>query len=164
MSVAAPCRRLRLPCSADAVPAELDHLCGWLRRQAVPYGYLSLQAPLIANLTLLENLWLPHAWRSGCSRQAVLRRLEALAPGVDLGLQRRPATLAAEEVERLVVLRAALGRPRVVVVDPGWSSWDGVVGLLEAATWWMPAAELDPLLQAQGWITMDFDAACRLLE
>jgi hypothetical protein len=164
MSAPALPQRLWLPCSAEAVPAELDHLCAWLRRKAVPYGYLSLQAPLVTNLTVLENLWLPHAWRSGCSRQAVLKRLDSLQPGVDLPLDRRPAELTPLEVERLVVLRAALGRPRVVVVDPAWTNWTGAISLLELATWWMPAPDLDPLMGAQGWIRMGFDGVCGLLE
>jgi hypothetical protein len=164
MSPLAAPQRLWLPCAAEAVPAELDHLCAWLRRQAVPYGYLSLHAPLVTNLTVLENLWLPHAWRSGCSRQSVLKRLEALQPGVDLRLDHRPAELTPLEVERLVILRAALGRPRVVVVDPAWTSWNGLMSLLELATWWMPAPQLEPLMETQGWITMGFDGVCGLLE
>jgi hypothetical protein len=176
MSGASLPRRLWLPCPIEAVNAELDRLCARLRRQAVAYGYLSLQAPLVANLNLLENLWLPHAWRGGLSRRAVLLRLEELlgpggskAAGAEsLGdpvawLQRRPSQLSPAELELAVVLRAALGRPKLVVLDRGWPGRSASMALLEQTSWWLCAPELEPWMQAQDWITMGVDAACDLL-
>jgi len=167
--------RLWLPCPDDAVNSELDRLCAWLRHHAVAYGYLSLQAPLIANLTVLENLWLPQAWRSGISRRAVLKQLEELqerwgptaineaAADPVTWLQRRPSQLSPADLELAVVLRAALGRPKVVVLDPGWPGRSGRMALLEQASWWLPAPALEPWMQEQDWITMSADAACDLL-
>jgi ABC-type glutathione transport system ATPase component len=165
-----------LPCHGDAVNTELDRLCAWLGRHAVPYGYLSLQAPLLTNLNVLENLWLPHAWRAGTSRRALQQRLQELlqrsgpvagdemaAQDPQAWLQRRPSQLSAAELEWAVVLRAALGRPRVVVLDPGWPISSVTMSLLEDASWWRPSPAPDPWMEQQGWITMGAAAACGLL-
>lgn len=169
-------QRIWLPCSAQAVDAELDLLCAWLRRRPIAFGYLSARAPLLSNLTVMENLWLPHAWRWGCSRELLFQRLRLLAPGVvDPGgsepscrplsawLHARPAELSPDEVAYAVVLRAALGRPQVVVVDPSWLAWSLASALLQAATWWLPSPEPGPMMSDQPWISMNSEEACKLL-
>jgi hypothetical protein len=169
-------QRLWLPCSAEDVETELDRLCTWLRRRPIAYGYLTARAPLLSNLTVLENLWLPHAWRWGCSRRLLLHRLHDLLPGLagSEGMQTslrdpsrwlacRPAELSPAESAAAVVLRAALGRPEVVLVDPSWLDWPPAIALLPTATWWLPAAEPPPIIEDQSWIRMPADEACGLL-
>lgn len=169
-------KRLWLPCPADQLDAELDRLCAGLRRRAIPYGYLSPRAPLLANLTVMENLWLPQAWLGGRSRRAVLLQVRELLDGVETGdwgsmvsenleawLGQRPSQLSARDQEQVAVLRAALRRPRVVVLDPGWTDLGTRMGLLAGASWWRPAPDPDPLMQQLGWTNMPTEAAYRLL-
>ncbi|MFM7314095.1 MAG: hypothetical protein ACKO0M_13175 [Cyanobium sp.] len=164
MSSSTLAQRWWVPCSSADVQGELDRLCATLRRNRTVYGYLSSEAALVANLSLLENLWLPHAWRAGWSRRSCLRRLEALFehcgslpdPDPDLLNLRdfffcRPAQLSPQQIRQAVILRAALGQPRVVLIDPGWSTWSASMQLLAPAAWLLVAVDPDPLMTGVTW-------------
>lgn len=157
-------QRWWVPCSPADLQMELDRLCATLRRNKTVYGYLSSDAALVANLSLLENLWLPHAWRAGWSRRSCLRRLEAMFehcgafpdPDPDLlnlrdCLYSRPARLSPQQIRQAVILRAAIGQPRVVVIDPGWSIWSPSMQLLAPASWLLVAGNPDPLITGVTW-------------
>lgn len=166
--------RVRVTCPMAECSGVLDRLCDKLRNACVAYGYLSAYAPLISTISVLENLWLPHAWQRGWSQRGVLHRIDAVltrhqsSPEPDqdilnlhkwMGLY--PAELTAHQVEAAVIMRAALGQPEVVVMDAGWPTASRSMQLLESASWWWVTPELDALIAPSGWITMPHDEALR---
>ena len=169
--------RVWIPTADGFGESSLDQLCRVLRRRKIVYGYLSMRAPLIGNLSTLENLWLPHAWLAGWTRQRVHTRLEELRRSIPPDLEpdsirrdpegwlvRRPVQLSAAELEWSVLVRAALARPAVVVIDPAWTVWQGPMMILAEASWWLPAAEAPLLNQAEDWATMSLDQVCGWVE
>ena len=124
----------------------------------------------------MENLWLPQAWLDGRSRRAVFHQVRELLAALEselrdtvvgseleAWLRQRPSQLSVRDQELVAVLRAALRRPRVVVLDPAWTDLGSRMGLLVDASWWRPAPDPDPLMQEPDWIKMRPDEVFRLL-
>lgn len=163
-------------CSWDASDAAIDALCASCRQLRVAYGYLSMRASLLSNISVLENIWLPHAWRFGSQLDAIVARLKLISSQVNPGdrspalmavrdlkewLNLRPAQLQSHQIEAAVVLRACLGSPVVIIIDPAWSNWDDAITLLSDATWWMPVGD-PPEPPDVDWIHVSLTDALRL--
>lgn len=164
-------QRWWVPCAVEDQQERLDQLCAALIRARMVHGYLSSEAPLLTNLSVLENLWLSQAWRTGWTRRDCLRRLESVlaqheaCPDPDpelLGLRdclsARPAELNPHRILCAAVLRAALGQPRVVVIDAAWPLWGGAMQVLMPATWVLVADEAQPSSTAVNWIKLPPEA------
>jgi hypothetical protein len=170
-------RRIWTHCEAEQIDSQLDSFCLQSRRLNIPYGYLTMRAPLISNVNVLENLWLPHAWLHGWRLSTVTERLQFIlecshlvdaSPSTEAvrtlanWLHLRPADLQKPQCEAAVVLRAALASPSIVVIDPTWTSWDGAIRLLDQVTWWMPVHDAVSV-PGRGWVNLSYDDALRSL-
>jgi hypothetical protein len=127
-----PQLRSRLDCPADEVGLWIDRVCTIMQRAGVAHAYLSPQrGSLLSNITVLENLWLPLAWRKPLSSQRVQRKLSALIDSLpgdtlfssldrDSFLRSYPDDLPSLHYCWAVLLRAALLSPRCLVIDAAW--------------------------------------------
>jgi hypothetical protein len=152
--------RWRLDCPAQDVGVWIDHLCDGLKRAGIDYAYLSPQrGSLLSNITVRENLWLPLAWRRPFPPQRLdqgLRDLIANLSGVgaltaldcDSFLKAYPDNLPIHQYCLAILLRAALLRPRWLVIDAGWF-FPPIPG-----EWCTPPALMDALFASAAWLTV----------
>lgn len=118
---------LRLDADQEAFERQVDRLCRRWHAQAFSSSYLDGTAPFLQNLSMLENLTLPLAWRRGLTLPLVLRRAQPYLESLGWSprdLQRlcrcRPDDLSDAQRVRAVLLRAALAAPDWLLIDPGW--------------------------------------------
>jgi ABC-type uncharacterized transport system ATPase subunit len=74
---------------------------------------------LVGNMSAIENMLLGRARGRSLARQAMARRVRALAEeyGLDVDLERAVEDLSVGERQRIEVLRCLLDRPRLLVLD-----------------------------------------------
>lgn len=169
--------RLLLPLSGDGLAFErqLDRLCAAWNHRPFSSSYLDATAPFVENVSMLENLWLPLAWRRGIRPGDVARRALPLLPLLgwsadDLRrlLLSRPGDLPPPVLARALVLRAALARPDWLLIEPGWFArpllpLETSIALLQAllgdARWLLfwPAGRT-PLPASVNWHTIQLEA------
>jgi ABC-type lipoprotein export system ATPase subunit len=101
--------------------------------------YLSQEAPLVSNLTVLENLLLPMRYLGeGDEREAIGRALVLMdAAGLGWAAGYLPARLSDEDRRTAAILRGFLRRPAAAILD------DPLSGLRESSL-----AALLPLVRA----------------
>lgn len=115
-------------CCNDETARErwLDHCCQLLQQAHVSYGLLTLQAALISNLTVAENLLLTATWQQPRPTKDLLTaagELFGLLGFADANrhiLPQRPNALNAEQWRAAVIVRAMLAKPLVLVGDRRW--------------------------------------------
>ncbi|MEB3235574.1 MAG: hypothetical protein VKM98_09110, partial [Cyanobacteriota bacterium] len=89
--------------------------------------YLDATAPFLENVSILENIWVPLAWRRSFALAQVVsraRRHGALFGWSEVDLQRllasRPGDLPPAVLACAVLLRAVLMEPDWLLIEPGW--------------------------------------------
>lgn len=126
--------RTRLDCQVDEVGSWIDRIGNCLHRSGIATAYLSPQrGSLLSNITVLENLWLPLAWHSPspfpCDRlnRMIMDIVAKLPKGMpfntldwDSFLASYPDDLIIQQYYWAILLRAALLRPRCLVIDATW--------------------------------------------
>ena len=118
---------LQLELEAAAQPPCIDALCRWWHQQPWRTAYLTASAPFLENISMLENFWLPLAWRRATPLAQVLSRATRHLPALGWNqqdLQRllacRPGDLPPQVLARAVLLRAALLDPAWVLIEASW--------------------------------------------
>lgn len=107
--------------------AITDAVCGQLHQSASPFALLQVHAALISNINVRENLLLTSTWSLVRDAAQTSKQLEAMVADwglsrdtMDRLLQRRPAQLTDNELRLVVLMRAALVQPRVLLLLPDW--------------------------------------------
>lgn len=106
---------------------QIDSLCRFWHRQFVATAYLETRAPFLENLSMLENFWLPQAWKRPCPLKRIYAQARpylALLGWSELEFQRlmlcRPGDLPPAVLGRAQLLRAAISRPDWLLIDGNW--------------------------------------------
>jgi hypothetical protein len=174
-----PRLRSRLDCPAEKVGLWIDHLCLTMQRLEIAHAYLSPQrGSLLSNITVYENLWLPLAWHRPLSSHRLERKLTALIeslPGEtpfnildeDSFLSAYPDDLTTHQYCWAVLLRAALLRPRCLVIDAAWffpviraegcAAPEVMETLFASAAWVTVVPYATTLAGCEDWTRIDLD-------
>jgi len=127
-------QRIWVDCSGANPTDELDRVCRIFLRQGLCVAVLDdCPGALISNISILENLWLPHAWHHGLSRsqfQAQLAGLvDVMSPFLSKSvsdmcelLRRRPGEVSPQQRSLVVLMRAVLMSPELVLLSSAWIS------------------------------------------
>ncbi|MBM5801197.1 MAG: hypothetical protein FJ077_10275 [Cyanobacteria bacterium K_DeepCast_35m_m2_023] len=126
--VASPARLVwPLPGEGAVIEGQIDRICACWNNQPFVTSYLDASAPFLENVSILENIWVPLAWRRRVRPIELIRRAQRLLPplgwdGDDLRrlLACRPGDLTPAVLGRAVLLRAALANPDWLLIEPGW--------------------------------------------
>lgn len=173
----APGARLVLPLAGEGMVFErqIDRLCAHWNGQPFVTAYLDASAPFLENVSILENLWVPLAWRRRIRPAALVQRAQRLLPLLgwdEADLRRllacRPGDLSPPVIGRAVLLRAALAEPDWLLIEPGWferpllppAQVSGLVEALLGPCRWLllwPQAR-QPLPPAVSWNTIQLEA------
>lgn len=116
-----------LPDQAAAFEGAVDHLCAFWYRQPFRTAYLTVRAPFLENVSILENLWIPLAWQRSLPLAEVARHASRhrdlfgwSEPDLRHLLASRPGDLPEPVLGCAVLLRALLSEPDWVLIEPGW--------------------------------------------
>lgn len=129
--MADPGARLLLPLAAEgaALERQVDAACRHWNRRLKPCTFLAATAPWLENISMLENLWLPLAWRRPLRLGELVRRARQHLPALgwsEQDLQRllpsRPGDLPPAVLARALLLRAALAEPDWLLIEADWFS------------------------------------------
>ncbi|STQ91048.1 hypothetical protein [Iodobacter fluviatilis] len=121
-------RRLLLACrDAEEKNQALDTVCAFLHQRKQPFGLLALRGALLSNINVAENLWLCANWHRQQSAEAVLPVLQQQlaklgyehANGARI-LAARPAQLSATDLRAVILARALLMEPAIMLADNDW--------------------------------------------
>jgi len=166
---------LPLPGHGMAFERQLDHLCAAWNAQPFRTAYLDASAPFLENVSILENIWVPLAWRRSIGWAEVVRRAGRYRDLFgwserDLRhlLASRPGDLPPAVLACAVLLRAVLMEPEWLLIEPGWFARpllgpEHIVALLERAlgcSRWLllwPQGQ-EPLPPEVGWHTIQLEA------
>ena len=111
---------------------EIDNLITMARMHQISVSVLdSNSASLISNISVFENLWIQSAWMDGCSPIRLRSILSELLGRVnpELGycqqslaclLNKRPSELSVDQRCSIVLIRAMLAKPRLVLLKSEW--------------------------------------------
>lgn len=170
-----PSQRIWVDCSGAKSLDELDRSCQFLLEQGLSVAVLDdFSGALISNVSTLENLWLPRAWRDDLSigrfQGQLSELIEILSPMLpdsfpdlrDL-LRLRPGELSSDQSRLVVLMRAILMKPELVLLSPTWIS--GLVDscgqlllkmmeLLLPGVTWLAFDEIEPSVvgMTTGWV------------
>lgn len=167
-------RRIWVDCSGFQSSDHLDRVCQILLKRG--FGVVVLDdcpGALISNISILENLWLPQAWcrhtssahfRLGLSKldDVIAPMLPQSWPALTDLLLLRPGQLSSQQRSLVVLLRAVLMEPELVLLSSDWIS--GLVDsfghtlmemmhLLLSRPSWLAFDELEPMVDglSTGW-------------
>lgn len=173
-----PAVRLVLPIRAEGPAFErcVDALCAAWNGLPQATAYLDATAPFLENVSLLENFWVPLAWRGPITLQQIVQRalpqlplLGWTAQDLQRLLSCRPGELSPGVTARAVLLRAVLMEPAWLLIEPGWFERpllpaDQLVALVQALlgqTRWLllwPHSRCDALPPGVAWHTIQLEA------
>jgi ABC-type transporter Mla maintaining outer membrane lipid asymmetry ATPase subunit MlaF len=121
-------QRLLLPCrDVDAKNQALDTVCARLHQLKQGFGLLALRGALLSNINVAENLWLSVNWHRQHTADSILLGLQQRF--VSLGydehaserlLKARPAHLSATDLRAVLLVRALLMEPKILLADNDW--------------------------------------------
>ena len=96
--------------------------------RAANIGYIFQRLNLLEELTVIENIMLPFCWRAKMQESIDELRTRAEKLLEQVGLTAKitsfPHTLSIGEQQRVAVVRALLGRPRLMLADEPTASMD----------------------------------------
>ncbi|MFC7421853.1 hypothetical protein ACFQNF_18490 [Iodobacter arcticus] len=165
-------QRLLLHCSDAAQKNQaLDTVCALLHQRGQVFGLLALRGALLSNINVAENLWLGMNWHRQQSAEAILPVLQQQL--VRLGfdehrgarlLNARPAQLNATDLRAVLLLRALLMEPAILLADNDW--FTGVLyadrdlmqraePLIAHCHWWVFSDDLGDPTREVDWVPCD---------
>lgn len=105
----------------------LDYCCALAHSRQQRLSLLSLYGPLISNINIAENLWLSIDWHQRIATETLLEKVRDLfetlgyVPAViDAILSARPSALEPHDLRAVLLVRAGLLKPDIVVIDGDW--------------------------------------------
>ncbi|NHQ88581.1 hypothetical protein HA050_21005 [Iodobacter sp. HSC-16F04] len=151
-------QRLLLACrDAEEKNQAIDTVCAFLHQRKQPFGLLVLRGALLSNINVAENLWLCVNWHRQQSAGDVLPVLQQQLARLGYEhahaarlLAARPAQLNTTDLRAVILLRALLMEPVVLLVDNDWFA-----GVLYADRDLMQRAE--PLIAHCHWWVLSDD-------
>jgi len=118
---------LSLPDDPELRDRHVDALCHFWHRQWSTTAYLGAHAPFMENLSMLENFWLPLAWKRSWPLKRIYvqsRPHLSLLGWSDLEFERlmlcRPGDLPPAVLGRAQLLRASISKPDWLLIDASW--------------------------------------------
>ncbi len=128
MDLQAAPQRLLVHCrDLDAKNQALDAVCARLHQLKQGFGLLALRGALLSNINVAENLWLCANWHRQQAADSILLVLQQYLAGLGYDeqasarlLQARPAHLSATDLRAVLLVRALLMEPSILLVDNDW--------------------------------------------
>jgi len=106
---------------------RIDALCRSWHRNTVFTAYLETRAPFMENLSMLENFWLPQAWKRACTLRRIYEQAQPYLPCLGWSEREferlmlcRPGDLPPAVLGRAQLLRATINRPDWLLMDANW--------------------------------------------
>lgn len=124
--------RVLIDCGNASCADAMDNLVKLCRMHQIGVSVLDSRASsLISNISVFENLWIQSAWHNGCSpvrlRTILSELLDLVTPELFDAqeelyglLHKRPSELSPYQRCSVVLLRAMLIKPRLVVISSEW--------------------------------------------
>lgn len=127
-------QRIWVDCSGCNPIDEMDRYCQLFHSHDCCVAVLDdSPGALISNISVMENLWLPQAWPGGLSLKKFRNQFDelvtALLPVLPESLHDlidltniKPGMLSVHQRKLVVLMRAALMKPELLLIAPSWVS------------------------------------------